>query len=509
MEVGQENNTVHVFQQNTNYLTGQENLDFTLKLDKFESEKFEPDYRVQIWKKQEGNKPQIITTVRASTTEEQNIHGTEISFKVLEYFPDHFWDYEGAVPNEQMKPKDPILIAKIKTENGEENVQLRSNYDGYNMINDPYGSSNVEFTWEIKPEHENLINGKQKAIKHKLNLLGDKGEVAEFNIKEGGNYPVPNASYSLHFKRFYGHLLFDEDEGKYFDGPDTNANPAVEIQLRGADGPITFYLYSNFHGHESPALMQAKTLTGLDFHYSFNTGNRLLVVGKENSIYHINSDTIQKEGLEIGYPYLFDGRLDAYFQVTHIFPDAEQVKSVPKKKSDKAVNPIALVEVVQPEKEPVQKYLYPPRGNKEALLMIEESPYFLALASTREQETKYWKSHLSVLDTSGNVLKGGVVQVNQPLQYAGYRFYQTDFDPKRPDYSGIGVSREPGLYIIYLGFYLLVAGVFMMFYVRKEQKTIIPINGNGIGAKEERQTVQNGKATKVEVNQVTISEAKK
>ncbi len=510
MEVDKDNNVVNVFQQNTNYLTGQETLDFTLRLDKFESEKFEPDFRVQIWKKHEGNKPQIITTVPANSTEKQSIHATDISFKVLEYFPDHYWGYEGAVPSEQMEPKDPILIAKVKTENGEQNVQLRSNYEGYNLINDPYGNSNIEFTWELNPEHKTLISGHQKTIKHKLQLVGDKGSIADYGISEGEKYPIPNTAYSLRFAKFYSHLLFDEDESNYFNGPDTNANPGVEIQLLGAGVSITFYLYSNFHGHNSPALVQAQTLTGLDFHYSFNTGNRILVVGSENSIYHINNDTIKKETLEMGYPYLFDGRLDAYFQVMHIFPDAEQVKSVPMKKSDKAENPIALIEVEQPDKEPVQKYIYPPKGTKEALLMIEGSPYFLALASTREQETKYWKSHLSVLDASGNVLKESLIQVNEPLQYAGYRFYQTDFDPKRPNYSGIGVSREPGLYIIYLGFYLLVTGVFMMFYMRKEQKAMIPAsNGNGAASKEEAQALLNGGAVKVEVEQIETPEVKK
>lgn len=278
MQVGQKNNIVLVFQQNTNYLAGQINLEFNLKLDKFESGKFEPDYRIQLWKIQDGNVPRIITTVAVNTNEEYKIHSTDISFKVLEYFPDHYWDYE---------------------------------------------------------------------------------------------------------------------------------------------------------------------------------------VG------------------------------------------------VPKKKSDKAVNPLALVEVIQPEKVPVQKYLYPPKGNMEALLMIEESSYFLALVSTKEHETKYWKSHLKVLDASGNTLKEGVVQVNQPLQYAGYRFYQTDFDPNRPNYSGIGVSREPGLYMIYLGFYLLVIGVFIMFYVQKEQRTIIPINGNGDVIRDERQAILNGNATKVKVNPAKILETKK
>ena len=93
----------------------------------------------------------------------------------------------------------------------------------------------------------------------------------------------------------------------------------------------------------------------------------------------------------------------------------------------------------------------------------------MILESFKDMETKFWKSDLSVLDKEGNVVKSQVIEVNEPLLYGGYRFYQTDYDPDRPNYSGVGVSREPGLYVIYFGFYCLVIGIFMMLYWKQEK----------------------------------------
>ena len=79
-------------------------------------------------------------------------------------------------------------------------------------------------------------------------------------------------------------------------------------------------------------------------------------------------------------------------------------------------------------------------------------------------ETKYYRSELSVLDENDEVAKSQSIVVNEPMLYGGYRFYQSDYNPDNPNYSGIGISHEPGLYVIYFGFTVLVIGCLMMFY---------------------------------------------
>ncbi|MCB0621262.1 MAG: hypothetical protein KDC41_21700 [Saprospiraceae bacterium] len=64
------------------------------------------------------------------------------------------------------------------------------------------------------------------------------------------------------------------------------------------------------------------------------------------------------------------------------------------------------------------------------------------------------------------MLKTQSIKVNEPMLYSGYRFYQSDYDPENPNYSGIGISHEPGLFVIYLGFVALVLGCGLLFYNR-------------------------------------------
>lgn len=100
---------------------------------------------------------------------------------------------------------------------------------------------------------------------------------------------------------------------------------------------------------------------------------------------------------------------------------------------------------------------------------ISDSRYALSFESRSDQQTQYWKSHLQLLDLDNRPIPKAskVIQVNHYFYYGGYRLYQTDAKKEDPSYSGIGVTREPGLMFIYAGFVGLAIGVFMMFYLPK------------------------------------------
>ena len=95
------------------------------------------------------------------------------------------------------------------------------------------------------------------------------------------------------------------------------------------------------------------------------------------------------------------------------------------------------------------------------------------MESFKDMEAKFFKSDLSVLGPDGNTVKQEEIQVNEPMFYKGHRFYQTDYDPNNPNYSGIGVSYHPGLNIIYFGFFLLTLGVLWMFYWTRKTRNLI------------------------------------
>jgi cytochrome c biogenesis protein ResB len=57
------------------------------------------------------------------------------------------------------------------------------------------------------------------------------------------------------------------------------------------------------------------------------------------------------------------------------------------------------------------------------------------------------------------------VQVNQPLSYKGYTFYQLSYNPEDLSWSTLEVVRDPGVVVVYSGFALLMVGLLIIFYL--------------------------------------------
>lgn len=58
------------------------------------------------------------------------------------------------------------------------------------------------------------------------------------------------------------------------------------------------------------------------------------------------------------------------------------------------------------------------------------------------------------------------IRVNDYFEYKGYKFFQTDARPELPNYSGIGVVYDPGISIVLLGMYTIIAGTIVAFLLR-------------------------------------------
>lgn len=71
---------------------------------------------------------------------------------------------------------------------------------------------------------------------------------------------------------------------------------------------------------------------------------------------------------------------------------------------------------------------------------------------------KAYETKISI--SEGNVLKKeGIIRVNQPLSYKGFSFYQYGYDQELPDQTLIQAVKDPGMPIVYAGFFLLLFGL--------------------------------------------------
>jgi cytochrome c biogenesis protein ResB len=73
-------------------------------------------------------------------------------------------------------------------------------------------------------------------------------------------------------------------------------------------------------------------------------------------------------------------------------------------------------------------------------------------------------SDVLVID-KGNIVKSKSIQVNDPLHYGGYHFYQQNYDQQEGQYTVLSVESDSGLYIVYLGYALLMIGIIWQMWV--------------------------------------------
>ncbi|MFH1728602.1 MAG: cytochrome c biogenesis protein ResB [Pseudomonadota bacterium] len=88
--------------------------------------------------------------------------------------------------------------------------------------------------------------------------------------------------------------------------------------------------------------------------------------------------------------------------------------------------------------------------------------YFFQKHSTR---IKDFKSDLSIYEENKLILQK-TIEVNDPLEYKGYKFYQSNYDPKNMMWSGLRVVKDPGTIFVYLGFLILCLGILFIFYLK-------------------------------------------
>ncbi len=125
--------------------------------------------------------------------------------------------------------------------------------------------------------------------------------------------------------------------------------------------------------------------------------------------------------------------------------------------SDGAKGPVVSVRV--PGKaEPINL------DSKRPLWLDDEKKKVLVLAPKGGDAVRDYLSTLSVIEDGRKVLTK-VVEVNYPLVFRGFAFFQSDYRPEDPTFSGFQVVRDPGVWIVYTGFFLNAAGVFCAIFL--------------------------------------------
>lgn len=91
---------------------------------------------------------------------------------------------------------------------------------------------------------------------------------------------------------------------------------------------------------------------------------------------------------------------------------------------------------------------------------------------TKYQGSEKAKTYESEVELEG---KRHIISMNEPLKHKGYVFYQSSFQEEegQPTRSILSVNKDPGRFFKYIGSFLIIMGIMLLFYKRKMGKQVL------------------------------------
>lgn len=133
-------------------------------------------------------------------------------------------------------------------------------------------------------------------------------------------------------------------------------------------------------------------------------------------------------------------------------------------------NPAILVQVSSPGGE-AERWVFAryPDFNMHTTNIAQQIPfnlnYEVMVSAARKVPIKSFKSTLLIQEGSLPPLQK-TIEVNSPLSYGGYTFYQSGYNENDPTWTSLQVVRDPGVRVVYLGFVLMTLGLLITTYLR-------------------------------------------
>lgn len=171
----------------------------------------------------------------------------------------------------------------------------------------------------------------------------------------------------------------------------------------------------------------------------------------------------ERHRLPAGASFTVDAYYPDFYMKQKLVPNPNggepRIQREPATASQEENNPAVLVSLTQ-------------NGRTEQRLLLAKDPsgalrtnQGAALAfDKRAEEVKTFKSTVTV--AGQGTLKQAEITVNDPLSFSGWTFYQANYNPNDPSYSGLDVVKDPGVNWVFAGFALLSFGVIYIFNVQ-------------------------------------------
>jgi hypothetical protein len=451
-------------------------LDFSLKLDAFDVDRYpraDPGrlavYRASRGEEQPPAAPLCVVSV-ADAGAGFAVPDSEFFVRVLEYYPD------AEVVETMEEAGDPALPSAVQ-------VRLRQGelVDTHWLVQGIPSQpvlriKDVGVEWgEVQGAAANSADAPWTARTVRgspaRHLVSVPGRTESMEVRVGETYRLPGGKTRFEVAQFYPDFFYDIARREAYSVSDQPRNPALRIDLRDdaapGSAPHTRYLFSGEAGH-----MGRQDEPDLAYRYEppvSKVAHLFRVDGRSRQwAYATGGREVLRRPFEPGKPVQVtpeagsqEEPLALSLEVLKVLAHA-RVKREARTLSREPRRPAVLVEVRR-------------RGDGgpgEQALLVEGDDSWMGLSEdlvlaleVRKEEVKSFRSRVTVI-REGRPVEQAVIAVNAPLSFGGYLFYQSDYRPQDPGFSGLKVVRNPGLGVAYMGMLMVCLGITYTLYVR-------------------------------------------
>jgi hypothetical protein len=314
-----------------------------------------------------------------------------------------------------------------------------------------------------------LVWSKEEAEAHAASVSASAGEgdrhilkvgEEEMAVEPGETYDLPGHAVKFKVERFFNDFVIDMDSRQPSNRSQKPLNPAIEIVFFDETGSPSgrgwlFARFGSFHGAADGSPLSMMKYTYVE---GRKAGSRdVLVVGETREVWTLAAGREpEREPLDLSGKTELD---KTGFAATDLIERA-RIETRHMSRPEGALNPVVEISIGGGE-----PFLL---GAGKAVRLSETTALVL---SEQEENIRDYLSTLSVIDGGRTVLTR-TVEVNHPLAYGGYSFYQSNYDPDRPGWTGLEVVRDPGMTLVYLGLLVLLAGVTTVIFVAPVRRKI-------------------------------------
>lgn len=315
-----------------------------------------------------------------------------------------------------------------------------------------------------------------KEPQEKLLLINSDGKVAKsFNIEPGKLIKLPKEKMGLTVLDVYPHAHIEE---KVVSDPNASFFPAVNLVVESPQGKGEGWLFS----HPNDYLLSPDQTMMVVYRYyeskkKMEEGIRAFeeksddprhkiphlfqVVSGPNlepRVLHFEKGKfVENHVWKKGSPIYFEGVKTSFYPTQ--FLEHARVETNVIRVSDEYKKPALRLAVGTPEKGIQARWIF---ANQLDPHSSAEDPFRFYYSV--DFPIKEFVSDVKILDQGKEIMRKSL-RVNHPAKYKGYRLYQASYDKDNEKWTGIQVTRDPGMPLVFVGFVGMMIGLILMFYV--------------------------------------------